>query len=567
MTATSLRPLPTYTNIYGAVVVSYAPIRHERKNPSITIDMNRRAMIEWIDSTEFFSNIIVFPEFGLTTTDILKSPPQNDTDHRSSSSSRNALLGNYSMYISKDYLGPYEDGENENNLMFISNIASSYRKYIVINALERVNRINFALDFYSTTLVFDTKGDLVCKCRRKQYSTITMPEQRVPLKAASSQSAKKCQFIARFGGNLNVTFAIIFDDELFMPPPVDERGEVIKNIILTSSMVNNLPIFNSVNLQRAYSVRHRVNLLASGYSDVKHRRYGSGIYLLDGTSKIAMKSNTVMTNVAAYYQNNALSRIKKYGVNVATTDIQRVLKINSAEFATMIRQNKRMFPYVSSDRNYDAPATLIFDKISNYDINCHFRIDGTYIANWSRIYPFKPIVGQFNVWTIVNSVHRIDTFTICGLINVNETKDAFINTTISTLSLSLHIANTNPLLEYQHFPSVFNHDYALSKFHYSNVNDTNIIMFFMDSFKNLKFFGVLISSNERISPMSSVTSTRNNDLSNSMELTTFLNGSNKKTLEIITNNSNNNRSNYKIFFGLLLLLVILCFNRAMFLRI
>lgn len=578
--ATSSRQLPAYAhNIYGAVVVSYSPLRYARNNPSITIDMNRRAMIELIDSTVFFSDIIVFPEFGLTTTDILKSSSsssssQNDTDYRI----KKALLGNYSMSMSKEDLD--ESGENEYNLLFISDVASSYRKYVVVNALERVDRINSTLDFYSTTLVFDTKGNLACKCRRKQYSTITMSEQRVPLKAASSQLAKKCQFIARFEGNLNVTFAIIFDDELFMPPPVDEKGELIRNVILTSSMVNNLPIFNSVNLQRAYSVRHRVNLLASGYSDVKNRRYGSGIYLMNGTSKIAMKSDIVMTNVAAYYQNNTLSRLEKYGFNVETSDIQHGLKINSSEFATMVRQKTRMFPYVSYDREYNASESLIFDKINNDNLNCRFHIDGTHTANWSRIYPFKPVVGQFNVSKIVNSVHRrVDTFTICGLISVTKSKAAFINTSISTLSLSLHVVNQNPLLDYQYFPSVFNHDYALSKFHYTNINDTNITMAFMDSIKNLKFFGILISSNERIIQKSSMISALNNSLSNAMKYTMFLNGSNKNTSQmtttttttttiattIITNNSNGNHLYYKNYFvSLLLILLLVLFNFNIF---
>lgn len=237
---------------YRATVVEYKSVFDEAN----TILKNVQYYVEEIERSD--TQIIVFPEYGLTTIDVFtKSNWKKD----------------YTLYVPKTYDNTIlceASNHVEKALKDISCAAKTRGTNVVINFLEKDNSSNTDI-FYNTNLVFDNTGKIAAK-----YRKINLYEE---------DELTPGKDIVTFQSSFGVKFGIFTCyDILFKNPALDILSQDVNDIIYPTAWISQTPFGVSLSVQAGYAKKNKVNLLAANYNDPARSNGGSGIYKSRGFS-------------------------------------------------------------------------------------------------------------------------------------------------------------------------------------------------------------------------------------------------------------------------------------------
>ncbi|XP_058803488.1 vanin-like protein 3 [Phymastichus coffea] len=257
---------------YVGAVVEYHPVTDGDDGSTIAVANanNYRTIIK--NASEYKVDIIVFPEFGLT------SLPKdgNGAEKKFNATEYRAYYRNTASYIpnpNESVILCDTDNKYQTSLQTISCAAREYKMYVVVNHHEHADCPksncapgNFLL--YNTNVVFDRKGKVIAKYRK--YNLFNEPGTNVTAQPEYST------FTTDFG----VTFGqfICFDIVQEKPANFFVRNPNVTDIVYSTHWYDELPFNDAIQQQAAWAYGADVNLLASGYSDAQTSSGGSGIY-------------------------------------------------------------------------------------------------------------------------------------------------------------------------------------------------------------------------------------------------------------------------------------------------
>ncbi|XP_012266921.2 vanin-like protein 1 isoform X1 [Athalia rosae] len=247
---------------YRAAVVEYHPIKIG-DSPEEIFNENANNYKKFIEkASEYYTDIIVFPESGLT----------NGRD-----STNRDVYPMWSSFIPdpKNEVNPCTD--NTDTLEAIKIVACAARNnsiYVIINVSEKVvcaHRTNCSDDgylFYNTNVVFDRNGTVIARYRKYNlfgevgFNRTEFPELTI------------------FETDFGVTFGVfIAFDMIFKEPSLTlVRKMNITDFVYSIHWYSALPFMTAVQTEMAWSYTMDVNLLASGCNDPIVGSGGSGIF-------------------------------------------------------------------------------------------------------------------------------------------------------------------------------------------------------------------------------------------------------------------------------------------------
>jgi predicted amidohydrolase len=130
---------------------------------------------------------------------------------------------------------------------------------------------------YNTNVVFESDGRLIAKYRKQNL----YDSEKLLYDAGTTDSC------VTFATSFGITFGTMTCFDLLYKDPGDclVNKEHIKHVVLPTAWGNNYPFYMSIVVQQAWSMKHRVNLLAANVqyyymnsSNLKYVSSGSGIY-------------------------------------------------------------------------------------------------------------------------------------------------------------------------------------------------------------------------------------------------------------------------------------------------
>ncbi|KAJ8687583.1 hypothetical protein QAD02_023377 [Eretmocerus hayati] len=271
---------------YIGAVVEYHPVDQGDDGEMIAEAnaVNYRTIIKTASLYEV--DIIVFPEFGLTT------PPRDEVTNRGkrfNDAEFRAYYRDTASYVPSpnDSIVLCEaDSKNvKNSLQSISCAAREFKMYVVVNHHERVecpsNKAHCASDgflLYNTNVVFDREGRVIARYRKRHLfneigTNVTNYNNNESDRAEEDR-------LSKFSTDFGVTFAqIICFDILHEEPAARLAKEAnVTDVIFPSHWFDELPFLTARQEQAAWAYAADVNLLAAGYSDALTASGGSGIY-------------------------------------------------------------------------------------------------------------------------------------------------------------------------------------------------------------------------------------------------------------------------------------------------
>ncbi|XP_014238419.1 vanin-like protein 3 [Trichogramma pretiosum] len=258
---------------YRAAVVEYHPVTNGDDGDMIAQANanNYRTIIK--DAALHGADIIVFPEFGLTSL-----PKDGPAEKVFSPEEYRAYYRNTASYIphpNETVVLCDTDSKYSSYLQSISCAAREYGLYVVINLQERVDCASsedhcpadgFLL--YNSNCVFDRKGRVVARYRK--YNPFNEPGTNVT--AEPEVATFDTDFGVRFG-----TF-ICFDVLNEAPAMSFVRDNRVRDVVFTTHWFNELPFLDASQHFAAWSYAADVNFLVAGYSDDLTASGGSGVY-------------------------------------------------------------------------------------------------------------------------------------------------------------------------------------------------------------------------------------------------------------------------------------------------
>ncbi|XP_066587545.1 vanin-like protein 1 [Prorops nasuta] len=262
---------------YIAAVVEFPP--KQEASSELGLRENSESYVRIIKKAAEFqrADIIVFPEDGLTTTDL---PGRDEIE------SWTTLV----PAVSENYIPCLNDTIPVSQVLKnISCAAQQNQIYVVINIAEKhpcEHKKHCAGDntlYYNTNVAFDRNGKIIARYRKThlylepQFNVTTNPE------------------IVTFDTDFGVTFGTFTCfDILFKEPALTlTRKHQITDIIFTTAWFSELPFLTATQMQAGWSYAEDVNFLASGYNRPEVGNSGSGIYMgRNGIAKITFPFET-----------------------------------------------------------------------------------------------------------------------------------------------------------------------------------------------------------------------------------------------------------------------------------
>lgn len=239
---------------YKAVVVEYKSI----PDGANTVLKNIDNYVQHVDQSSRDVDIIVFPEYGLTTLEVFEKPNWKEE---------------YTLQAPKSYEGIdlCSTTEVEKALRDISCVAQRKEIYVVINFIEKDNSTTQDI-FYNTNLVFDKLGKIVAK-----YRKINLYEEN-----ELTPGNEIVTFTTTFGVKFGIFTCY---DILFKYPALEILDKDVYDIIYPTAWISQTPFGISLSVQAGYAKKNKVNLLASNYNNPPKANGGSGIYRGTGAIK------------------------------------------------------------------------------------------------------------------------------------------------------------------------------------------------------------------------------------------------------------------------------------------
>lgn len=240
-----------FTYAYIGSTVAYRPVIGAEENLDLEqkIVANTQNVVKIISVLYNTADIIVFPEFALTTTEIMATLPQH--------------IQQFSMVSGNVGSTPCVESDTELTIKNISCAARSSQIYTVFSVVEQ-NLDNHHLLY----IVLDRNGTIIKKCKKnRMYLHNDYNDAKVP-----------CIFDVNTT-NSTVKFAILDSIDDFMDLDND-----INNVIITHKFRNRLPFHYAPGIQTGIAVRNKVNLLVASVFGDTHDAGGSGIFYFTNTS-------------------------------------------------------------------------------------------------------------------------------------------------------------------------------------------------------------------------------------------------------------------------------------------
>ncbi|CAL4120835.1 unnamed protein product [Meganyctiphanes norvegica] len=247
---------------YVAAVLEYAP--SIEGNATQRLRTNAEVFAEYAaQAKEQNADILVFPEYGLTETSVADS-----TDHLLPFS---LIVPDPSQYtVPCDYPPdqPYSQA-----LSMLSCTAADLSLYLVVDLPEQVDCSSAGCPddyyFYNTMVVFDRQGAVVARYR-KQHLFLE------PGYTPGNEDPETAIFTTDFG----VTFSLqnYFDVMYDSPGVLNVVNHGIKDVIMSTAWVDELPHFTAPQHFSGWSVGLGVNFLVSGLHQPTSGQLGSGIF-------------------------------------------------------------------------------------------------------------------------------------------------------------------------------------------------------------------------------------------------------------------------------------------------
>ncbi|XP_017771967.1 PREDICTED: vascular non-inflammatory molecule 3-like [Nicrophorus vespilloides] len=198
-------------------------------------------------------DIVVFPEYGLTSINITKEN-----------------VAEFAIEVPFAEAQPYGDNFDSDYLNRLSVIAKEKIINLVVNVLEKDTKSG---KYYNTNLFFSNEGQLIYR-----YRKINLSEWEKRFLTAGTELG-----IFKFP-KIDIKFAtLIGEDILHYNPAIDSIAERdVTNVIHTSAMQSVLPFMGSLPLFSGFAKKYGLNLLTSSYNNPRTGRGGSGMFYPEG---------------------------------------------------------------------------------------------------------------------------------------------------------------------------------------------------------------------------------------------------------------------------------------------
>lgn len=362
---------------YIAAVVEYSPEGNiNKQTPSSFIERNWENYYNYmLEAHQLSVDIIVFPECGLTTTNL---PP------------REQLLP-FLTEIPEPGSNPCSNKTYGGILEKASCAARETRMYTVINLPEMAPCSNSSNSIwcpedgsyiFNTNVAFDREGTIVARYRKFNlfnepgFDTTPEPEH----------SVFETDFGARFG-------IVICFDLLFKEPTLSlVNNHHITDMAYSAAWFSELPFLVASEVQQAWAMTTGVTLLAAGYDDPGQGNAGSGIYTTDaalsvmpklkgGTSrmlvaKVPLRKPTLAATVGPPYEAQE-PRASHHHLRTSFVDALRLYQ-------------DYMEPYNAVDINGTLQVRLCHDGADGGQaICCDFDVDMEIVSREALLYRYK----------------------------------------------------------------------------------------------------------------------------------------------------------------------------------
>nr|XP_023029576.1 vanin-like protein 3 [Leptinotarsa decemlineata] len=338
--------------------------------PQELIESNLNQYVKLIDSVKNKVDIVVFPEYGLTTL----TPITSLKEH----------LKTYSTIV--EAVGTQICNQSSTRILpRLACAAKANNQYVIVNLLENDNN-----DYYITNVCLDPSGSICLRCRKRHLYRET------PFSAPPADD-KACVFDAKINA-ATVTFSVLFDTDMLYEIPKELKHD---NIIMTTSIVNSLPLEFGLSLEAGFSVGNDVNLLVSGFWDAKNNYGGSGIYHRNGTSVVGMSAEGVPDAL-----NGSTILIEQ--MQLKPRDSRKV-NFEAKPYGTIQPQNVN---YKKIEGLGDMNKTVSEKCLNDNSLCCKFKAE----VDQESIAPYR-WVAISNKTTILNQT--VDVF-ICALVKPTD---------------------------------------------------------------------------------------------------------------------------------------------------
>ncbi|XP_029156556.1 vanin-like protein 1 [Nylanderia fulva] len=327
---------------YKAAVVEYNP--KYVNNAKETLSTNSDAYVKHIKTAKRRdADIIVFPEDGLTTTNL---PEREEMENWTTIIP--AASENYTPCINSTF-------EVSDTLRKISCAARGNEIYVVINIAEKLPCTENVcpkdkIFYYNSNVVFDRTGKIIARYRKtnlfieRQFNVTLVPE------------------IVTFDTDFGVKFGtfICFDILFYEPALQLTRLHQVTDIVYTTAWFSEAPFLTAVQTQAGWSFSEDVNFLASGYNKPSVGSTGSGIYLGRKGIATAIMSNTIHEEVLVFEvpKKNKKNRFNKNHHDHSKGHDQKVVSYNTKVSPLMeesmrekLWENKNKFDNTVIDNN------------------------------------------------------------------------------------------------------------------------------------------------------------------------------------------------------------------------
>ncbi|XP_065345214.1 pantetheinase-like [Cloeon dipterum] len=247
------------TNSFYAAVVEFSPKGALHNITHNAVEENLREYQKFTEQAKSLgADIIVFPEYGLTTIE-----PYN----------KHSLALELSQFVPDPdglKISPCDLETNELDLRVVhklSCLAKQNRIYLVANLIQKVIDKSEML-LFNTNVVFDRNGKVIARYRKFHlFGEIALNHTDIP---------DITTFITDFG----VTFGVITCfDLMFRSPTVDlVRKFNVDAVVFPTAWFSELPFLTASQAQAAWAAGMKVSLLASGINNPKDGSTGTGVY-------------------------------------------------------------------------------------------------------------------------------------------------------------------------------------------------------------------------------------------------------------------------------------------------
>ncbi|CAB3360092.1 Hypothetical predicted protein [Cloeon dipterum] len=247
------------TNSFYAAVVEFSPKGALNNITHSVVEENLREYQKFIEHAKSLgADIIVFPEYGLTTIEPYNKP---------------SLALELSQFVPDpdgEKISPCDLETNELDLRVVhklSCLAKQNQIYLVVNLIQKVIDKSEIL-LFNTNVVFDRNGKVIARYRKFHlFGEIALNHTDVP---------DNTTFITDFG----VTFGVITCfDLMFRSPTVDlVRKFNVDAVVFPTAWFSELPFLTASQAQAAWAAGMQVSLLASGINNPKDGSTGTGVY-------------------------------------------------------------------------------------------------------------------------------------------------------------------------------------------------------------------------------------------------------------------------------------------------